>query len=225
MLTIEHLSHRYPNGVQALADVSLDIGKGMFGLLGPNGAGKSTLMRTIATLQQPQSGHIRFGGLDVLKEPQLLIVDEPTAGLDPEERNRFYNQLAEVGQDVVVLLSTHIVEDVAVLCSNLAVMADGNVVERGTPEALKGALQGRIWQKIIARHELDDCRQRFEVISHHYSAGRLVVQVLAESCPAPGFEPQAASLEDAYFQAIRHAGADLADYIPSLRQFVTRGYR
>ena len=294
MLIIERLSHRYPNGVQALSDVSLDIGKGMFGLLGPNGSGKSTLMRTIATLQQPQAGTIRFGDIDVLKEPQrlrevlgylpqdfgvysrgsaidildhlavlkgilnarerkrlveallvqtnlydarnkrlssysggmkrrfgiaqalignpkLLIVDEPTAGLDPEERNRFYNQLAEVGQDVVVLLSTHIVEDVAVLCSNLAVIADGQVVERGTPDRMKGALQGRIWQKIIEQHELDACRQRLDVISHHYAAGRLVVRVLADACPEPGFESHAASLEDVYFLATRRAVADHAD--------------
>ncbi|MES2605239.1 MAG: ABC transporter ATP-binding protein, partial [Pseudomonadota bacterium] len=215
MLTIRNLTHTYSNGVCALSNINLDIPKGMFGLLGPNGAGKSTLMRTIATLQQPSAGSIRFGTTDVLKEPdrlrrvlgylpqefgvyprgsayeildhiavmkgfvnagerrdmveallhqtnlyadrkkrlatfsggmhqrfgiaqaligdpKLVIVDEPTAGLDPEERNRFYNLLSTIGEDVVVILSTPIVEDVAVLCSNMAIMAGAKVVLQGT---------------------------------------------------------------------------------------------
>src|SRR4051812_3103021 len=219
MLIIENLTHVYANGVKALDEVSLTIPRGMYGLLGPNGAGKSTLMRTIATLQSPTSGHIRFGDIDVLKSPdllrrtlgylpqdfgvyprvsaydmldhmavlkgvaapadrkttvetllqqtnlwsvrkkmlsgfsggmrqrfgiaqalignpQLIIVDEPTAGLDPEERNRFLNLLAEIGENVVVILSTHIVEDVSDLCHRMAVLADGRVQVEGSPQEL-----------------------------------------------------------------------------------------
>src|SRR5271168_222356 len=228
MLQIRDLSKTYQNGVQALKNVSLDIPNGMFGLLGPNGAGKSTLMRTIATLQDPDSGSIRLNNLDVLGDkptarrqlgylpqefgvypkvtaeamlehfavlkgviaraerkglveallrqvnlwevrkrklgtfsggmrqrfgiaqaligdPQLIIVDEPTAGLDPEERNRFLNLLAEIGEQVVVILSTHIVEDVADLCPAMAIIVDGRIVRQGAPGELMAALQGRIW--------------------------------------------------------------------------------
>ncbi|OGU36153.1 MAG: multidrug ABC transporter ATP-binding protein, partial [Ignavibacteria bacterium GWB2_35_6b] len=216
MLTISNLSKTYSSGVNALKDVTLKIEKGLFGLLGPNGAGKSTLMRTIATLQEPDSGNIYFDELDVLKSPQLLradlgylpqdfgvyprisalelldhlavlkgilnkkereeqvnalldqtnlykmrkksvgnfsggmkqrfgiaqallgnphliIVDEPTAGLDPEERNRFHNLLSEIGEDKVVILSTHIVEDVRDLCPDMAILADGKILLQGTP--------------------------------------------------------------------------------------------
>src|SRR5882757_10553747 len=228
MLEIANLSHTYANGTVALDDVSLSIPRGMFGLLGPNGAGKSTLMRTVATLQEPTAGTIRFGDIDVLAEParlrktlgylpqdfgvyprvscyamldqlavlkgitgkserksvvetlleqtnlwavrnksiagfsggmlqrfgiaqalignpELIIVDEPTAGLDPEERTRFHNLLVEIGEEVIVLLSTHIVSDVSDLCPNLAIMNKGRVLVTGTPQQLVASLAGRVW--------------------------------------------------------------------------------
>src|SRR5829696_2934723 len=237
MLEIANLSHTYANGTRALDDVSLSIPRGMFGLLGPNGAGKSTLMRTVATLQEPTAGTIKFGDIDVLAEPErlrrtlgylpqdfgvyprvsayamldqlavmkgitakserkavvetllsqtnlwavrnkaiagfsggmrqrfgiaqalignpeLIIVDEPTAGLDPEERNRFLNLLAEIGDNVVVILSTHIVEDVSQLCSKMAILAGGKVVSEGAPEQLRQAVQGQVWRTTIARDAL-----------------------------------------------------------------------
>lgn len=285
MLSIRNLTHTYPNGVQALKNVNLDIPKGMFGLLGPNGAGKSSLMRTIATLQRPTSGSIRFGEMDVLSkpdavrrrlgylpqdfgvyprgsayelldhlallkgitngrerkrvvdglllatnlfenrkkrlatfsggmlrrfgiaqaligDPQLMIVDEPTAGLDPEERNRFHNLLSEIGEDTVVILSTHIVDDIADLCPYMAVMAEGRIVLQGTPSDLKNELEGRIWKKRIDKSELDACKANHHVISNHLSAGKTVVRVNAPSNPGSGFEPAQANLADVYFSAI-----------------------
>src|ERR1700734_3352221 len=224
-LQIEKLSKRYPNGTQALQDVSLSIPQGMFGLLGPNGAGKSTLMRTLATLQEADSGTVRMDGMDVLRQkddvrkilgylpqefglypkvpaetllthfaalkgienskerrevvqallrqtnlwdhrnkplgsfsggmkqrfgiaqallgnPRLIIVDEPTAGLDPEERNRFLNLLASIGRDVTVILSTHIVEDVRELCPRMAIIAAGELLLEGAPQEALELLQG-----------------------------------------------------------------------------------
>lgn len=285
MLSIKGLTHTYPNGVEALRDINLDIPKGMFGLLGPNGAGKSSLMRTIATLQQPTSGAIHFGDTDVLTEPdglrrvlgylpqdfgvyprgsaydllnhlailkgmtnakerrqviegllvqtnlfevrkkrlatfsggmrqrfgiaqaligqpQLIIVDEPTAGLDPEERNRFHNLLAEIGEDVVVILSTHIVDDVTDLCPNMAVMADGRVVSQGTPENLKDELEGRIWKMTIDKSELDAHKEKYNIISSHLSTGKLVIRVNAAGQPGNGFEHARPNLEDVYFSAV-----------------------
>jgi ABC-2 type transport system ATP-binding protein len=285
MLSIQNLTHTYPNGVQALKDVTLEIPKGMFGLLGPNGAGKSSLMRTIATLQEPTSGSIRFSGINVLTEPdeirrnlgylpqdfgvyprgsaydlldhlavlkgitrgkerkqvvegllaqtnlfevrkkrvatfsggmrqrfgiaqaligkpQLIIVDEPTAGLDPEERNRFHNLLSEIGEDIVVILSTHIVDDVADLCPNMAVMDEGDIVSIGTPAALIAGLVGRIWKKPIEKSELDAFKAKHNVISNHLSAGQMMIRVEGESSPGDGFEPAIPNLEDVYFVAI-----------------------
>ena len=285
MLSINQLSHTYENGKQALKNISLDIPKGMFGLLGPNGAGKSSLMRTIATLQQPTSGQIRFAHTDILKnpdslrrvlgylpqdfgvyprgsalslldhiavlkgitdrkqrkqavenllvqtnlfdvrhknvvtfsggmrqrfgvaqallgQPQLIIVDEPTAGLDPEERNRFHNLLAEIGKDIVVILSTHIVEDVADLCPNMAVLAQGEIVLQGTPVQLKHELDGHIWQKVIDNSELEQYQQQYPVISNHLSAGEMKIRVNAKSNPGNGFELSLATLEDVYFSAV-----------------------
>lgn len=285
MLSIKNLTHTYPNGVQALKEVNLDIPKGMFGLLGPNGAGKSSLMRTIATLQQPTSGSITFGDIDVLNDPesirrtlgylpqdfgvyprgsayelldhlavlkgitnakerkqvvegllvqtnlfdvrkkrlstfsggmrqrfgiaqalignpQLIIVDEPTAGLDPEERNRFHNLLAEIGEDVVVILSTHIVDDVADLCPNMAILAAGQIISKGTPSDLIKELDGAIWKKVIEREQLDTYKQSHNVISSHLTMGRTEIVVNAASSPGAGFEPSAPSLEDVYFSAI-----------------------
>lgn len=285
MLTINNLVHVYGNGTRALDDVSLTIPTGMFGLLGPNGAGKSTLMRTIATLQTPTSGEIRFGDIDVIRQPELLrrtlgylpqdfgvyprvsaydmldhmavlkgiadgkerkqtveallnqvnlwsvrkkalagfsggmrqrfgiaqalignprliIVDEPTAGLDPEERNRFLNLLAEIGENVVVILSTHIVEDVADLCPRMAVLAGGKIQLEGAPLELMKQMSGRVWKKAIAKEALPEHRARFEVISTRLFAGQTVIHVLADAKPGEGFEPASGGLEDVYFSTL-----------------------
>jgi ABC-type multidrug transport system ATPase subunit len=285
MLIIEDLTHVYPGGVKALDRVSLTIPKGMYGLLGPNGAGKSTLMRIVATLQAPTSGFVRFGDIDVLKQPEalrrtlgylpqdfgvyprvsaidmldhlailkgisdgparratveallrqvnlwdqrkkalagfsggmrqrfgiaqaligepgLIIVDEPTAGLDPEERNRFLNLLAEIGENVVVLLSTHIVADVADLCPAMAIIADGRIVRQGAPSALMASLAGRIWMKTIDKADLAAVRQAHEVISTRLFAGRTVIHVLADSDPGDGFALAQGGLEDVYFSTL-----------------------
>jgi ABC-2 type transport system ATP-binding protein len=289
VLSIRNLSHVYANGTRALDDVSLDIGRGMYGLLGPNGAGKSTLMRCVATLQTPSAGSIRFtsngAALDIVREPerlrrmlgylpqdfgvyprvsaldmldhlavlkgignarerrttveallaqvnlwdvrkkpiagfsggmrqrfgiaqaligspQLIIVDEPTAGLDPEERNRFNNLLAEIGQNVVVILSTHIVDDVADLCSQMAIIASGRIVRTGAPHDLIESMRGRVWRKAIAKEALATYREQFDVISTRLREGRTVVHVVAERAPETGFEPVEASLEDVYFATL-----------------------
>jgi ABC-type multidrug transport system ATPase subunit len=289
MLSIEHLSHVYPNGTRALDDVTLTVPRGMFGLLGPNGAGKSTLMRAIATLQIPTSGSIRLEAdgrrVDALREPQalrallgylpqdfgvyprvsalemldhlavlkgigerrvrrevvegllaqvnlwdvrkkalagfsggmrqrfgiaqaligspkLIIVDEPTAGLDPEERNRFNNLLAEIGQNVVVILSTHIVDDVTDLCSRMAIIAGGRIVREGVPHDLIAGLAGRIWRRTIERSELEAFRAAHEVISTRLSEGRTMVHVVADESPGAGFERVDGTLEDVYFATL-----------------------
>ena len=284
MLEIQKLSHTYANGTVALDDVSLSIPRGMYGLLGPNGAGKSTLMRTVATLQQPTAGSIKFGDIDVLANPdalrrtlgylpqdfgvyprvsayamldqlavlkgitaakdrkavvetllqqtnlwavrnksiagfsggmrqrfgiaqalignpELIIVDEPTAGLDPEERNRFLNLLAEIGDNVVVILSTHIVDDVADLCPRMAVLANGRVQLEGKPADLIAATRGRIWKKVIGRDDLEDYQGRFDVISTRLFAGNSVIHVLSDFQPE-GFEPVEGGLEDVYFSTL-----------------------
>jgi len=294
MLSIKNLTHTYPNGVEALKNVNIDIPKGMFGLLGPNGAGKSSLMRTIATLQQPTSGSIIFGDTNVLTEPdairrtlgylpqdfgvyprgsaydlldhlavlkgitnrkerkqvvegllvqtnlfevrkkklatfsggmrqrfgiaqaligqpQLIIVDEPTAGLDPEERNRFHNLLSEIGEDVVVILSTHIVDDVSDLCPNMAVMAAGRIVSQGTPADLTAELDGRIWTKVINKADFDATKAEFNVISNHLSVGQMVIRVEASSNPGNGFELANAHLEDVYFSSVASARSETAE--------------
>jgi ABC-type multidrug transport system ATPase subunit len=289
VLSIRNLSHVYGNGTRALDDVSLEIGRGMYGLLGPNGAGKSTLMRCIATLQTPSAGSVQFApngqALDVVREPerlrrmlgylpqdfgvyprvsaldmldhlavlkgignarerratiealltqvnlwdvrkkpiagfsggmrqrfgiaqalignpQLIIVDEPTAGLDPEERNRFNNLLAEIGQNVVVILSTHIVDDVADLCSQMAIIAGGRIVRTGAPHDLISSIRGRIWRKAIAKEDLTAHRAKFEVISTRLREGSTVVHVVANQAPDVGFEPVEAGLEDVYFATL-----------------------
>ena len=290
MLQIQNLTHRYPNGVVAFDDVSLEIGAGMFGLLGPNGAGKSTLMRVVATLQTPTSGKVRFGDIDVVANPELLrrtlgylpqdfgvyprvsaesmldhlavlkgivnakerreavhgllnqvnlwsvrkkalsgysggmrqrfgiaqallgqpklvIVDEPTAGLDPEERNRFLNLLAAIGDDVVVILSTHIVEDVAQLCSHMAILAGGKVVRQGAPEELRQSMQGQVWRASIAREDLEAVRQRYSVISERLLGGRTMVHVLSPAQPSGEFAPVEGGLEDVYFSTLAAARA------------------
>jgi ABC-2 type transport system ATP-binding protein len=288
VLHLEDVSHVYPNGTRALDHVTLSIPRGMYGLLGPNGAGKSTLMRTIATLQAPSSGAIRFGDIDVLAEPErlrrtlgylpqdfgvyprisaedmldhiavlkgigskadrrstvemlldqtnlwsvrkkalasfsggmrqrfgiaqalignpgLIIVDEPTAGLDPEERNRFLNLLAEIGENVVVILSTHIVEDVSDLCPRMAVMVDGRVQLEGAPAALIGDTRGRIWMKTIDRSALPQYRERYEIISTRLFAGQTILHILSDSHPGDGFAPADAGLQDVYFSTLAAA--------------------
>jgi ABC-2 type transport system ATP-binding protein len=282
MLNIANLSKTYPDGTRALDDVSLEIPRGMFGLLGQNGAGKSTLMRTIATLQEADSGAITFDGIDVLRQkdevrkvlgylpqdfglypkvtaevmldhfallkgiagrkerreaverllrrtdlwsvrnkklgtfsggmrqrfgiaqalladPRLIIVDEPTAGLDPQQRNIFLNLLSEIGENVVVILSTHIVEDVSDLCSRMAILADGRVVAAGAPRDVVSKLSGTIWQKVIDKHELDEHQRRHRVISTRLVAGRPLIHVHSQTDPGDGFEPVEPDLEDAFF--------------------------
>ena len=285
MLDLNDVSHVYANGTRALDHVTLSIPRGMYGLLGPNGAGKSTLMRTIATLQAPTAGEIRFGGIDILAQPELLrrtlgylpqdfgvyprvsaydmldhmaalkgiaspsdrtatvesllhqvnlwpvrkkalagfsggmrqrfgiaqalignpeliIVDEPTAGLDPEERNRFLNLLAEIGENVVVILSTHIVEDVADLCPRMAVLAGGRIQLEGAPLELIRNTRGRIWMKAIERAELDRYRDRYQLISTRLFGGRTVVHVLADKDPGNAFTAVEGDLEDVYFSTL-----------------------
>ena len=284
-LRIENVSKTYPGGVRALRAVGLTIPTGMFGLLGPNGAGKSTLMRTIATLQEPDSGSIRLGELDVLREPhqvrrilgylpqdfgvypkvtaeemldhlavlkgltakgerreaveallhqtnlwearkrrlgefsggmrqrfgiaqaligspRLVIVDEPTAGLDPAERMRFLNLLAEIGESVVVILSTHIVEDVSDLCRRMAILDRGRVLFEGDPRRAVAGLEGQVWQRTIDREALPREQAERRVISTHLSEGRTVVHVKSEERPGPEYEPVEPDLKDVYFTTL-----------------------
>ncbi|TDF39640.1 ABC transporter ATP-binding protein [Alteromonadaceae bacterium M269] len=284
MLSISSVSKTYDNGVKALNNVTIDIPKGMFGLLGPNGAGKSSLMRTISTLQQPDTGTITFDGIDVvsqpmelrqrlgylpqdfgvyprvsaydlldhlailkglknnaerkeavegllahtnlyqhrkkavsgfsggmrqrfgiaqalLGDPDLLIVDEPTAGLDPEERNRFHNLLVKLGEEKVIILSTHIVDDVSELCPNMAVLGAGQILLEGNPIDVTNELQGRIWRKTVSETEAGDLEANFSVISKRLFAGRTVFHILADEAPE-GFEATPATLEDVYFSTL-----------------------
>jgi ABC-2 type transport system ATP-binding protein len=285
-LHIENLSKRYPNGTQALQNVSLNIPLGMFGLLGPNGAGKSTLMRTLATLQEADSGKATLGSIDVLKQkdevrrvlgylpqefglypkisaegmlnhfaalkgiqnasernetvkalleqtnlyehrrkplgsfsggmkqrfgiaqallgnPRLIIVDEPTAGLDPEERVRFHNLLSAIGENIIVILSTHIVSDVSDLCRNMAIIHKGQVLLTGDPTSLVAGLAGRVWKKSIHQSEVAAYREKFRVISMRLFAGQTLVHTLNDQQPEAGFERAEPDLEDLYFATIR----------------------
>ncbi len=288
-LAIDKLSKRYPNGVQALDGVSLNIPTGMFGLLGPNGAGKSTLMRILSTLLDADSGTVRLGELNVLTQkhevrkilgylpqefgvyartsatellghlaalkgyhkaserrqvvsamlervnlyqhrkksvasysggmrqrfgiaqallgdPKLLIVDEPTAGLDPGERNRFYNLLSEVGESVIVILSTHIVQDVKELCVNMAIIDQGRLLFSGRPATAEEELSGRVWQKSVRKTELDEIGRNFKVISIKLVAGSPLIHVLSDSNPGDGFSPISPDLEDVFFSKLRMVG-------------------
>ncbi len=306
MLTIRHLGKTYANGVRALDDISLDIPRGMFGLLGPNGAGKSSLMRTLATLQEADSGSATLemadgSRLDVLRDvgllrrqlgylpqdfgvypkvsardlldhfavlkgitargqrrdvvdgllqrvnlwdvrkrklgtysggmrrrfgiaqallgdPRLVIVDEPTAGLDPEERNRFLNLLAEVGENVAVILSTHIVEDVTDLCSAMAIMHRGRVLLSGRPADAIGALEGQVWRKRIGKDALADYESRHIVLSTRLAAGSPMIHVFSDACPGTGFEAVAPGLEDVYFQRLHGFEACEGSHSPRLKK-------
>ena len=292
-LTIQNLSKTYSNGVKALDNVSLTIPTGMYGLLGQNGAGKSTLMRTLATLQDADSGSAHLGpssssgqALDVLAnkeairrmlgylpqefgvypkvsstdlldhfailkgitnsrerkdlveallhrvnlyehrkkavssysggmkqrfgiaqaligDPKLIIVDEPTAGLDPGERNRFYNLLSEIGENVIVILSTHIVQDVMELCNNMAIIHQGQVLYNGSPQTAVKGLEGKIWAKSISKADLPTYQQTHTVISNKLVAGKPLIHVLSDVEPGNGFERGVPDLEDVFFSTIQ----------------------
>lgn len=287
MLNIKNLTKTYPNGVKALNGINLSIPKGMFGLLGPNGAGKSSLMRTIATLQTPDTGTIQFNDVDVLADPNglrqrlgylpqdfgvyprisaeklldhlavlkginskaerkeavesllvhtnlwqhrdkavsgysggmrqrfgiaqallgnpdLIIVDEPTAGLDPEERNRFHNLLVSLGEEKVIILSTHIVDDVSELCPKMAVLGQGEILLEGNPVSLTHELSERIWRKQVTQEEYREIEQQHNIISTRLIAGKHVIHVMADA-PPEGFEQAPANLEDVYFSTLHQS--------------------
>ena len=285
MLSLNGVTHVYPNGTRALDNINLNIPKGMFGLLGPNGAGKSTLMRSVATLQTSTAGSMIFDGIDIAAEPEkirarlgylpqdfgvyprvtaydlldhmavlkgiatraerkdtvetllaqvnlwdarkkaiagfsggmrqrfgiaqalignpdLIITDEPTAGLDPEERNRFLNLLAEIGENVVVILSTHIVEDVADLCPRMAVIVAGQVQLEGSPGDLIAETKGMIWEKTVSRGQSSAYAEQFQIISSRLQAGRSVIHILFDGDPGSDFKCVEGGLEDVYFTTL-----------------------
>lgn len=287
-LKISNLSKTYANGVKALDNVSLELENGMFGLLGPNGAGKSSLMRTLATLQDADSGAATLDDIDILKQPselrkvlgylpqefgvypritaeqllnhiailkgitnakerkllvrylldkvnlyekrnksvkgfsggmkqrvgiaqalignpKLIIVDEPTAGLDPGERNRFYNLLADVGKEVIVILSTHIVEDVHELCTKMAIMNFGEIVYHGSPKGATEELNGKVYQKIVSRENLENYASDYKIISNKMVGGQPLIHVFSEDHPQNGFEQVSPNLEDVFFSKINTA--------------------
>lgn len=284
-LKINYISKTYGNGLKALDNVNLTIGKGMFGLLGPNGAGKSSLMRTIAGLQAPDSGEIFLGNLNALTQkeelrkilgylpqdfgfypkvnavellnhfailkgisnkserkeivdgllhqtnlfearkrnvseysggmrqrfgiaqallgnPKLIIVDEPTAGLDPMERNRFHNLLSEIGENTIVILSTHIVDDVKNLCNRVVVQNQGQIILDGTPKGVIEDFKGKIWKKLVEKSEVEAAKEEYQVISTHISEGKVEIRVFAETQPDAGFISVESNLEDVYFSSI-----------------------
>ncbi len=284
-IKINNLSKTYPNGVKALSNINLTIRQGMFGLLGPNGAGKSTLMRTIAALQEPDSGTIFLDDLNILDdkmavrrvlgylpqefgvyprvkteellnhlailkgivnkgerkdivdallqktnlweyrkryvstfsggmkqrfgiaqallgEPLLIIVDEPTAGLDPGERNRFYNILSEIGESIIVILSTHIVDDVKELCTDMAIIHDGKLILSDQPQNAIEKIKGKVWSKRIEKNQLPDYNQKYTVISSKLVAGIPEIHVLSDSKPDDSFKPVDVDLEDVFFSQI-----------------------
>lgn len=284
-LVISNLSKTYSNGLKALDNITMEINSGMFGLLGPNGAGKSSLMRTIATLQEPDTGTVMLGDIDVIKQkaevrkvlgylpqdfgfypkvsaidmldhfailkgianakerkevcdallnqtnlyearkrnigdysggmrqrfgiaqallgnPQLVIVDEPTAGLDPMERNRFHNLLSEIGENIIVILSTHIVEDVRNLCSNMVIMNQGKILLSGKPVQTIENMNGKIWVKLIDKEQLTEHKNNFKVISTKVVEGKIQIHVFSPSQPETSFNTATADLEDVYFATI-----------------------
>jgi len=284
-LTINNLSKTYSNGVQALDKVSLTIGNGLFGLLGPNGAGKSTLMRTLATLQEADTGEIWIDDLNVIEQkhqlkqilgylpqefgfyprekaydlldqlsllkgikdkserkqlveytlkkvnlwearkqkigtfsggmkqrfgiaqallgnPRLLIVDEPTAGLDPYERRRFHNLLAEIGKDIIVILSTHIVDDVSNLCTNMAIINKGKILLQTVPGEITHSFEGKIWEMDITGIDLDNFKKEYQVISTRLFAGKIFVRIYSDTDPGDDFKSVLPILEDVYFYTL-----------------------
>ena len=284
-LKITGISKTYPNGVQALKNINLTIPNGMYGLLGPNGAGKSTLMRILATLQQPDTGSIRLGDIDVVNQkgevrktlgylpqefgvypkvsaeslldhfailkgitqrgprrevveallrqtnlwevrkqklggysggmrqrfgvavalfgnPKLMIVDEPTAGLDPAERVRFLNLLSELGENSVVLLSTHIVEDVSELCTRMAIINKGEILLEAEPIGAVENLRGHIWRRVVEKGAMPQMERKHKIISTKLLGGRTVVHVYNPEEPGNGFEPVTPDLEDVYFSTM-----------------------
>jgi len=288
-LSIKNVSKTYSNNVEALKDVTLEVGNGMFGLLGPNGAGKSTLMRTIAGLQELDSGSITVGDIDVSKhkhelrkvlgylpqefglypkvnalelfdhlatmkgitdskergkltksllsqtnlwkyrnrklgtfsggmkqrfgiaqaligEPKLIIVDEPTAGLDPTERNRFHNLLSAIGENVIVILSTHIVEDVSDLCSKMAIIKDGKVKLVGEPLTLVKDLKAQVWTGLVTKKDFKNVKNDHQVISSKLSTGKVQIRVLSDQEPIDGFKQVDPEIEDLYFATINELG-------------------
>jgi ABC-type multidrug transport system ATPase subunit len=286
-LVIKNLTKTYKNGVKAIDNLSLEIGTGMFGLLGPNGAGKSSLMRTIATLQSPDSGTIAFGDIDVLEDnmslrkvlgylpqsfgvypkmsaeelldyfatlkgitnkterkaivkevleitnlyevrrknvagysggmkqrfgiaqlllnsPKLIIVDEPTAGLDPAERHRFLNVLREVGSNCTVIFSTHIVEDVKELCNEMAILNGGRILKHATPQEATKELENTIWKKIIEKDDLEENMKLYNVLSRNFNPDNtLNIRVHAVTKPSEDFVASAPQLDDVYFIALK----------------------
>jgi len=281
-LKIENLEKKYPNGVHALKQVNLNIKPGMFGLLGPNGAGKSSLIRTLASLQEADSGTAFLGDIDILKDkhslrenlgylpqefgvyprvsaeelldhlcmlkgiknkserkelldfllqkvnlfehrkksvasfsggmrqrfgiaqclignPKLVIVDEPTAGLDPGERNRFYNILSEIGEEVIVILSTHIVQDVRELCSHMAIMNKGEVLFNGTTDEAIDLVRSKVWEKQISKSELAEYQEKYKIISNKRVAGLPMINVFSEDNPLNGFVKSDENLESVFF--------------------------
>ncbi len=284
-LKITNLSKTYANGTKALNSVSIDLENGMFGLLGPNGAGKSSLMRTLATLQEADSGTAKLDDIDILNQPaelrkvlgylpqefgvyprisaeqlldhlavlkgftkskerkemvkylldkvnlydkrnknvkgfsggmkqrigiaqaligspKLIIVDEPTAGLDPGERNRFYNLLANVGKEVIVILSTHIVDDVRELCTKMAIMNFGEIVYHGAPDSAIDELKGKVYQKIISFEELNQYANEYRIISNKMVGGKPLIHIYSDTIPNNGFEEVRPNLEDVFFSKI-----------------------
>ncbi|WP_438977224.1 ABC transporter ATP-binding protein [Polaribacter sp.] len=292
-LVIQNLTKTYKNGVKAIDNLSIEIGTGMFGLLGPNGAGKSSLMRTIATLQSPDSGSITFGDINVLEDnmslrkvlgylpqsfgvypkmsaedlleyfatlkgisnkterraivkevleitnlydvrrkhvagysggmkqrfgiaqlllnnPKLIIVDEPTAGLDPAERHRFLNVLREVGTNCTVIFSTHIVEDVKELCNEMAILNGGRILKHTTPQEATGVLKGTIWQKTIEREELEENEKLYNILSTNYNQDNtLNLRVHATEKPSEAFVEVEPQLDDVYFIALKQDEPEL----------------
>ena len=284
-LTVENISKTYPNGVEALKNVSLEITNGIFGLLGPNGAGKSTLMRTIAALQEADDGSIMLGDIDVAKDkqalremlgylpqefgvypkvsaidlldhmaimkgiadaqirkeqvesllyqvnlweskeqklgtfsggmkqrfgiaqallgdPKLIIVDEPTAGLDPMQRNRFHNLLSEIGENVIVILSTHIVDDVSDLCNDMAIILNGELKLSGKPLELIKKLEGKVWQGLIEKDVAETLEDDERLISKRLYMGKVKVRLLSDGEPMNGFKLNEPEIEDLYFATI-----------------------
>ena len=286
-LNIDNISKTYPNGVQALKNVSIEIGNGIFGLLGPNGAGKSTLMRTIAALQDADSGTIMLGDVDVEKDkqglremlgylpqefgvypkisaidlldhmavmkgitdakrrkeqvdsllyqvnlweskdqklgtfsggmkqrfgiaqallgdPKIIIVDEPTAGLDPMQRNRFHNLLSEIGENVVVILSTHIVDDVSDLCNDMAIILNGELKLAGKPLELIKKLEEKVWQGLVEKDVAESLKDDERLISSRLYMGKVKVRLLSNVEPMNGFTLNEPEIEDLYFATINN---------------------